>query len=240
MLGDIYHARLVWHRNGNWRRKGEPPSPDYDPSRWGYPTFEHLMNWRLYWKYSQGPLRGARQPPGEHRELVLRRQPEAVSASGGVFRFKDGREVYDHVYATFDYPDGRTAIFSSIESNAFDHYYEMYMGTKGTLILRREVEAMLFEEGAREQATTLEVTARAAGAPVIDASESRRATAPAPCRRRGRPAARSWSGRNRRAVRSGASARRSAWARRCLGPTRRTSPRVRASVRTRPSTRKRG
>ena len=53
-LGDIYHVRLAWHRNGNWRRKGEPPAPDYDPSKWGYPTFDHLFNWRLYWKYSQG------------------------------------------------------------------------------------------------------------------------------------------------------------------------------------------
>ena len=27
---------------------GEPPAPDYDPSKWGYPTWEHLLNWRLY------------------------------------------------------------------------------------------------------------------------------------------------------------------------------------------------
>ena len=39
--------------------------------------------------------------------------------------------MYDHVYATFEYPLGRTAVFTSIESNAFDHYYEMFMGTKG-------------------------------------------------------------------------------------------------------------
>ena len=32
VLGDIYHVRLAWHRNGNWRRKAELPSPDYDPS----------------------------------------------------------------------------------------------------------------------------------------------------------------------------------------------------------------
>src|SRR5262249_26809913 len=32
VLGDVYHVRLAWHRNGNWRRSGEPPSPDYDPS----------------------------------------------------------------------------------------------------------------------------------------------------------------------------------------------------------------
>ena len=41
-LGDIYHVRLAWHRNGSWRRKGEPPAPDYDPTKWGYPTFDHL------------------------------------------------------------------------------------------------------------------------------------------------------------------------------------------------------
>ena len=39
-------------------------------------------------------------------------------ASGGVYRYNDGREVPDHIYAIFDYPGGRTAIFSSIESNA--------------------------------------------------------------------------------------------------------------------------
>jgi len=54
LLGDIFLTRLTWHRNGNWRRRGEPPSADYDPSRWGYPTFEHLLNWRLYFRYSRG------------------------------------------------------------------------------------------------------------------------------------------------------------------------------------------
>jgi predicted dehydrogenase len=60
--------------------------------------------------------------------------PDAVIASGGLYRFPENREVYDHVYVTFEYPGGRTADFSSIESNAFDDYYEMYLGTKGTLI----------------------------------------------------------------------------------------------------------
>ena len=55
-LGDVYFARLAWHRNGNWRRTGTPPAPDYDPSRWGYPSWEHLLNWRLYEKYSRGLL----------------------------------------------------------------------------------------------------------------------------------------------------------------------------------------
>ena len=52
--------------------------------------------------------------------------PDAVIASGGFYRFPENREVYDHVYVTFEHPGGRTAVFSSIESNAFDDYYEMH------------------------------------------------------------------------------------------------------------------
>ena len=37
LLGDVYHARLAWHRNGNWRRQGQPPSANYDPSPLGVP-----------------------------------------------------------------------------------------------------------------------------------------------------------------------------------------------------------
>jgi predicted dehydrogenase len=92
-----------------------------------------------------------------------------------VFRFKDGREVQDHVYTTFEYPDGRTAVFSAIESNAFDNYYEMFMGTKGTLIMRAETDALLFPEGGGAGATAVEVAAKKGGAD-LDASESKPAS----------------------------------------------------------------
>ena len=172
-LGDIYHVRLAWHRNGNWRRKGEPPTPDYDPSQWGYPTFDHLLNWRLYWQYSQGLMAELCSHQLNATNWFLGSSPEAVSASGGLYRFKgDGREVPDHVYATFEYPGGQTAVFSSIESNAFDDYYEMFMGTKGTLILRRETEALFFEEGNGESGpTAVTITPQTEGA-VAQSSET--------------------------------------------------------------------
>ena len=155
LLGDVYHVRLAWHRNGSWRRKGEPPSPDYDPSRWGYPDWDHLLNWRLYWKYSQGLMAELCSHQINAANWFLGAAPAAVVASGGLYRFPEGnREVYDHVYATFEYPGGRTAMFSSIESNAFDDYYEMYMGTKGTLIMNREQDALLFEEGSAAARST--------------------------------------------------------------------------------------
>jgi predicted dehydrogenase len=171
LLGDIFLTRLTWHRNGNWRRRGAPPAADYDPSRWGYPTFEHLLNWRLYSRYSRGLFAELASHQINIVNQVYGSRPTSVMSSGGVYRFTDGRESYDHVYGTFEYSGGRTAVFSSIESNAFDDYYEMYMGTKGTLILRREVEAMLFAEGESDQLTGLEIIPRGNGA-VLDASET--------------------------------------------------------------------
>ncbi len=171
LLGDVYYARLVWHRNSDWRRKGEPPSRDFDASRWGYPTFDHLLNWRLYWKYSKGLFAELACHQVDIANWFFGAAPTGVTATGGLYRFNDGRrEVYDHVYATFQYPHGRTATFSSIESSAFDDYYEAYFGTKATLILQREREAFLFEEGADRQPTGIEVSSKAQAA--LDASET--------------------------------------------------------------------
>jgi predicted dehydrogenase len=170
LLGDIYYARLVWHRNTTWKRTEEPPE-NFDPSKWGYPDWEHLLNWRMYKKYSEGLLAEL----GSHQITVASwffdSAPEAVYTTGGTYRYKDGREVYDHIYSTFNYPGGRTATFSSIQSNAFEDYYELYTGTKGALLLRREVEAYLFNEG-DGASTKVEVSKQGPG-PVADSSATR-------------------------------------------------------------------
>jgi predicted dehydrogenase len=170
LLGDVYHARLVWHRNAPWRRQGDPPSPEYDASRWGYPTWDHLLNWRLYWRYSKGLMAELASHMVNTTNWFFESHPEAVSGSGGVYRFKEGREVPDHVFVTFEYPGGRTAVFTSIESNAWDDYYELHMGTKGTLLLQAEREAFFFEEGSKAS-TGIEIARRVG--PVAEATGSR-------------------------------------------------------------------
>jgi predicted dehydrogenase len=178
LLGDVYHARLVWHRNANWRRKAELPSPDFTAAPWGYPTFDHLVNWRLFKQYSRGHMAELASHMMAVTDWFFGATATAATGSGGVFRFDDGREVPDHTYVTLEYPGGRTAVFTSIESNAFDNYYEAYYGTKGTLILKGEIEAYLFEEGAPTgvpKATGVAVAPKAA--PAGTASESRAADA---------------------------------------------------------------
>jgi predicted dehydrogenase len=175
-LGDVYCARLAWHRNSTWRRVEDAPSPDFDPSRWGYPDWEHLLNWRMYKQYSEGLMAELGSHQVTATSWFFDSAPRAVYMAGTVSRFKDGREVFDHIYATFEYPGGRTATFSSIQSNAFDDAYEMFMGTKGTLILKHETEAYLFNEG-ENLSTRVEVSPRQSS-PVVDASATRAADSP--------------------------------------------------------------
>jgi len=176
LLGDVYHVRLAWHRNGSWRRPGDPPSPDFDPARWGYPTFEHLWNWRLYHRYSRGLFAELASHQLNAANWFLGAVPKAVLASGGVYRFKDGRESYDHEYAIWEYPGGLTTTFSSVESNAFDERYEAFFGTKGSLIMYNEAEALLFDEGGDGTSTGVELSGNPGGA-AAHASETKPANA---------------------------------------------------------------
>jgi len=172
-LGEIYHVRLSWARNGNWRRNQTPPSKDYDASKWGYPTWDHLANWRLYWRYSEGLFAELGSHQVNAANWFLGAVPSRVQAMGGVYRFKDGRELPDHVFATFEYPGGITGTFSSIESNAFDERYEMFFGTKGTLVMHNENEALLFDEAnAAARPTGVEVSPKGPGA-LLETSETK-------------------------------------------------------------------
>jgi predicted dehydrogenase len=171
LIGDVYHVRLAWHRNGSWRRAGGPPSPDYDPSTWGYPTFDHLWNWRLYFRYSRGLFAELASHQLNAANWFLGTAPKAVLASGGVYRFTDGRESYDHEFAIWEYPGGLTTTFSTVESNAFDERYEAFFGTKGTLIMYNESEALLFDESGGTS-TGVEVSGTPGGA-AVHASETK-------------------------------------------------------------------
>src|SRR3982074_272494 len=52
----------------------------------------------------------------------------------------------------------------------------MYMGTKGTLIMRAETDALYYPEGDAAHATAVEVAAKTSGGAALDASESKPAS----------------------------------------------------------------
>jgi predicted dehydrogenase len=95
--------------------------------------------------------------------------PESVYATGGTYFHKeDNRNVPDHIYCTFEYPNHITLTYSAIQTNAHEEYYEMYLGTQGTLVMSGENQSYLFWESGFEpdlakRATEMSIENEAAG-----------------------------------------------------------------------------
>jgi predicted dehydrogenase len=105
---------------------------------------------------------------------------------GGRHLFPPDRDVADHVYCIFEYPargyykdyDSKevadpnkkiVVTYSSINGNGFGGYGEVVLGTKGTLILEREEETMLY----KDSSTSSRVAVRkSSGGPTLDTTES--------------------------------------------------------------------
>jgi len=107
------------------------------------------------------------------RQDKSKAHPLTVHAIGGRHIFPQDRDAEDHVYCSFEFPgpeyDGRFEVgyptgskkniidpyskdpnkkivvtYSSINGNGFGGYGEVVMGTKGTMILEKEQEVMLY------------------------------------------------------------------------------------------------
>ncbi|TWT42951.1 Gfo/Idh/MocA family protein [Botrimarina hoheduenensis] len=134
-------------------------------------AMEELIRWRI-WNRTGGGLMaelGSHQLDasgifissqfGEKQKV----NPLSVVAVGGRHIFPHDRDADDHVYASYEYPgkgyfednnpkQGKLAdpnkkvvvSYSSINGNGFGGYGEVVLGTKGTLILEREQDVMLY------------------------------------------------------------------------------------------------
>ena len=164
----------------------------------GYDDMEHLVNWRLFNKTGGGLMAELGSHQLDACSIFLGKvHPIAVQGYGGrnfygvkgvgsLDKQKDDREIDDHVYVTFEFPgpnyeqdnnDIVIVTYSSINTNRFEPYGESVFGSRGTMYINLEQEALLFKEaspttggGGPEQ--RLYVINGDPGGPVLDASES--------------------------------------------------------------------
>jgi predicted dehydrogenase len=160
-IGKVTHIRCMWHRNGDWRRP--VPTITFDPSPWGYPDLEHLINWRMYKRYSGGLMCELGSHMIEICNLIIGATPAAVTGMGGIDYWKDGRETFDNVTAVYNYPAGQKVTFSSTTTNAHDGEHIVIMGSEGTIEMGWD-KAVYFRE---KEAPEL---VKAEGATVIGAT----------------------------------------------------------------------
>jgi predicted dehydrogenase len=154
---------------------------------------EELIRWRL-WNRTGG---GLMAELGSHQldaagifvsamhGVGKKVKPLTVTAVGNRSIFPADREIDDHVYCMYEYPapgyfDDAGAVadpnkkvvvtYSSINGNGFGEYGEVVMGTKGTLVLEREQDVMLYKDSAKD--TRVTVAKAKDGTPTLDTTES--------------------------------------------------------------------
>lgn len=162
MLGQISAIKAQWHRNNNWRRPVPAPRGHAD-----FATLEQRLNWRLYWKYSQGLMTELGSHQLDVANWALGAAPQRVVGSAGIDYWRDGREVFDNVFAIYDYEvtpkairtgvgaaaagDGKPytvrVTYSSIQNNQYEGASELIMGTRGTLYLSQKKGLFYREAG---------------------------------------------------------------------------------------------
>ena len=132
-LGRITHLESQYNRNSDWR------NPVKDPAQ------ERIVNWRMYKEYCGGPLSELCAHQIDMIGYLLDSNPAKAVAMGGINYWKDGRDTYDHIRATYEYPGGIQSSVSSVLSNAYNGYNIKIFGDKATVEIQRE-KAFIYAE----------------------------------------------------------------------------------------------
>jgi len=146
-LGDVFEIEAYWDRNtasGAWVYPippdaseqtidwttflGDAPKRPFDPVR--------FFRWRCFADYGEG-LAGdlfVHLISGIHFITGTTQAAQRAQSTGGLFRWKDGREMPDLIETFYDYPNFRVAVRCNLnnEGGEFIGFY----GTKGTMIIK--------------------------------------------------------------------------------------------------------
>lgn len=140
---------------------------EYLQKEFGYPSMHRLVNWRLYNNTGGGLMAELGSHQLDAASIFLGKvKPIACMGYGGKNYYgvkgigspeqqNDDRDIDDHVYMTFEFPgphygedknDVCIVTYSSINTNRSEPYGETVFGSRGTLIMKEELEAMIFKE----------------------------------------------------------------------------------------------
>jgi predicted dehydrogenase len=133
VMGRTLAVRSQSHKKRSWRLASA------DPLR------EKELNWRLECARSPGLIGELGVHLLDVANWFLLEHPVAVSGSGSVLFWNDGRDVPDTIQAVFEYPGGEVFTCHCSLTCSFDSEIELYHGTDST-IMCRERRAWMFRE----------------------------------------------------------------------------------------------
>jgi predicted dehydrogenase len=198
-----WHRNNSFPGSDSWRKgvpKADSEALKGELTEFGYTDVNQLINWRLYNETGGGLMAELGSHQLDAASIFLGKvHPLAVQGYGGRNYYgvdlkasskdkkEDNREIDDHIYVTFEFPgpnyekdknDVCIVTYSSINTNKFEPYGELVYGSRGTLIMKTEKEALLYKEegrgslgGGADQRLWV-VNNQAGGGPALDAYET--------------------------------------------------------------------
>lgn len=142
MYRNTPHGRPHWFRpaypdmnpeNIDWNLfLGEAPQREFDAQR--------FINWRFFFDYSGGSVyeNMSHQVAFWYKALDLR-IPRAVTMRGGVYHWRDGREVPDTMNVVMEQPEEMLFTWASGFANGHLGSSEQVLGSDGTILRGRQV-----------------------------------------------------------------------------------------------------
>ncbi len=142
MYRNTPHGKPQWSRPVNatmnpenilWNKfLGEAPKVDFDANRY--------RNWRFFWDYSGGNVYEymCHQVSFWYKVLGLD-IPKAVTMTGGLYLWHDGREVPDTMNVSMEQPEDLLFSWVSGFGNASPGVTEQVLGTDGTILKGQQI-----------------------------------------------------------------------------------------------------
>ncbi len=143
----------------SWKRIHPDADKNIEFKKYGYKSLDELINWRLYSRTGAGLMAELGSHQLDACSIFLgKKHPLAVTGVGGTYFYTDGRQADDHVFTIFEFPgkaenERIVVTYSSINTNSFDGYGEMVMGSKGTMLVSQEKEILLYKEAGNPSAS---------------------------------------------------------------------------------------
>ena len=147
MIGDVHFVRAFWYRNGLndepvWRyvipKEATPENTDWGKFLGNAPKrpwdASRYFQWRLFWDYSGGISTDLLVHQTDIINFMLSKTvPRSCVASGGIYRWPDGRDAPDTFSAIYEYPGNLQINYSSYYGNEHYGYGEQLFGNEGTI-----------------------------------------------------------------------------------------------------------
>jgi predicted dehydrogenase len=143
MFRNTPHGKPQWSRpvqpdmtpeNVIWKSfLGEAPAHEFDANRY--------INWRFYWDYSGGNVyeNMCHQVSFWYKVLGLK-VPKTVTMTGGIYLWKDGREVPDTMNVSMEHSEEVLFTWSSGFGNSQLGVTEDVLGTDGTILKSQQIK----------------------------------------------------------------------------------------------------